>query len=262
MGSLWLNTTYPLNIAHQGASAVAPPNTLSAFEKAIALGAHGVELDVHLSADGVPVVIHDFTVDRTTDGQGRVADLPLATLKALDAGSWFDPAFAGERIPTLEEVFAAVGQQLLVNVELKVPPREDRGLEKAVVEQVARHGMSNRVLISSFNPYALRRTRCLDPRIPLGLLYNTALLSRLARAIATLMPDLQPEAIHPHWALVRPSNVRQAHARGRRVMVWTVDEPTAVERLIGWGVDGVITNRPDRMREVLEKRRSEPSPAG
>jgi len=252
MPSLWLTAERTLNIAHQGACGLAPSNTLAAFRLAAELGADGVELDVHLSADGVVVVIHDFTVDRTTDGAGWVANLPLEALKELDAGSWFDPSFAGERIPTLEEVFEEVGHRLLINVELKVPPREDRGLEAAVVGLVERQGLADRVLISSFNPYALRRVRRLAPHIPLGFLYGSAPLSRVARVAAWLMRDLRPEAIHPHWTTISGAGVRRAHRRGRRVVVWTVDEPAAMRRLAGWGVDGIITNWPDRLREVLQ----------
>jgi len=250
---MWLTADRTLNIAHQGASGVAPANTIVAFRRAAELGADGVELDAHLSADTVPVVIHDFTVDRTTDGSGRVADLPLAALKELDAGSSFNPAFAGERIPTLEEVFEAVGHQLLINVELKVPPRENRGLEAAVVALVEQHGLSDRVLISSFNPYALRRVRRLHPQLPLGFLYGSDPLSRLARALMWLMRDLRPEAAHPFWTLIRPATVRRAHAQGRRMVAWTVDEPDVMRLLVEWGVDAIISNRPDRLRHVLER---------
>lgn len=184
MSSLWLSSERILNVAHQGASAVAPPNTLAAFRKAAELGADGVELDVHLSADGAAVVIHDFTVDRTSDGRGRVADLPLAALKELDAGSWFDPRYASEPIPTLNEVFEAVGRELMINIELKLLPRGGRGLAAEVVSLVKRHGLANRVLISSFNLSALRRVRRLEPQLPLGLLYGPAPLSWLARALA------------------------------------------------------------------------------
>ena len=147
----FLDQGHVLNIAHRGASAVAPPNTLAAFSKAAELGADGIEFDVHLSADGVPVVIHDFTVDATTDGHGRVAGLTVAQLKQLDAGSAFDPAFAGERIPTLEEVLRFVGGALLLNVELKSTDLRDTGLEQAGIAQVEQHGLSHRVLRSSFN---------------------------------------------------------------------------------------------------------------
>lgn len=246
--SFWLTANRTLNIAHRGASAVAPPNTLAAFRRAAELGADGVELDVHLSADGIPVVIHDFTVDATTDGTGRVQDLPLAALKELDAGSRFDPAFVGERIPTLEEVFAEVGGRLLINVELKSMPGNDYpGLEETVAALIRRHGLAERVLVSSFHPLALRRFRRAMPEVPVGFLYETAPLSRLARFLAALLPGLRPEAVHPWWGMITPAVVRQAHARRRRVVAWTVDDPEAMARLVEWGVDAVITNYPDRM---------------
>jgi glycerophosphoryl diester phosphodiesterase len=259
--SLWLTTGRVLNIAHRGASTAAPANTLSAFEKAVELGADGIELDVHLSADGVPVVIHDWTVDATTDGTGRVADLSLAALKELDAGSRFGPAFAGERIPTLEEVFAAVGRPLLVNVELKVPSGRDRGLEEAVAALVERHGLASRAFVSSFDPHALRRMRRVAPHLPLGFLYSPTPSSCLTRARAGLMRDLRPEAMNPYWMLVRRGTVRRAHARGRRIVPWTVDDEAAMRRLAGWGVDGIITNRPDRLKRALEAAGGPPTPA-
>ena len=160
-----------LNIAHRGASSAAPPNTLAAFEKAVELGADGIEFDVHLSADGVPVVIHDFTVDGTTDGSGRVAEMTLAQLEQLDAGSSFDPAFAGERIPTLVQVLETCGNRLLLNIELKDLSLRDSGLERAVIAQVEQRGLGNRVILSSFNPFSLRRAKKIAPRIPVGLLY-------------------------------------------------------------------------------------------
>ena len=124
----------PLNFAHRGASYEAPANTLAAFLLACELGADGIELDVHLSSDGEVVVIHDFDVEATTDGQGRVRDKTLAELKALDAGGWFDPTFAGQRIPTLQEVIDAIGHHLLLNVELKTDNLRDDGLPAAVVQ--------------------------------------------------------------------------------------------------------------------------------
>ncbi len=247
MASLWLTSNRTLNIAHRGASAIAPPNTLAAFRRAAQLGADGVELDVHLSADGVPVVIHDFTVDATTDGTGRVGEMPLAALKELDAGSRFDPAFAGERIPTLEEVFTEVGGRLLINVELKSMPGNDYpGLEAAVAALIRRHDLTAQVLVSSFNPFALRRFRREMPEVPIGFLYETAPLSRAARLAAAVV-GLRPHAVHPWWGMITPQTVRRAHARGRRVVAWTVDDPAAMARLAEWGVDAIITNHPDRM---------------
>ena len=239
-----------LNIGHRGASAAAPPNTLAAFEKAIELGADGIEFDVHLSADGVPVVIHDFAVDGTTDGSGRVADLTLAQLRQLDAGSTFDPAFAGERIPTLEEVLKCIGGRLLLNIELKTTSLRDNGLEQAVLAQVEQHGLGDRVLLSSFNPLSLRRAKRIAPHVPVGLLYGPDLPVPLRHAwLAFAIPH---EARHPEHKMVDAHYVAWAQRRGYRVNVWTVDDPDEMRRLIDLGVDGIITDLPDVLRSVLE----------
>ena len=155
----------PLNFAHRGASYEAPENTLAAFLLAAELGADGIEFDVQLSADGQAVVIHDFNLEKTTDGQGPVALKTLDELKELDAGAWFDPIFAGQRIPTLQEVIDAVGQRLLLNVELKTFSLRDDGLAAAVVRTIEDHHLLDRVIVSSFNPLAVRRVKQLNPRI-------------------------------------------------------------------------------------------------
>ncbi len=246
----FIDTNRMLNIAHRGASAIAPANTLAAFEKAVELGADGVELDVHLSADGVPVVIHDYTVDATTDGSGRVAEMTLAQLKQLDAGSWFDPAFAGECISTLEEVLEAMRSRLLLNVELKGTSPWDYGLEKAVVAQIRQHGLDERVLFSSFNPFSLRRIKRIAPHIPIGLLYVPDWPLFLYQVLLTaLVPH---EACHPGYARVDARYAAWARRRGYRVNVWTVDDPNEMRRLIDLGVDGIITNVPDILHRVLE----------
>lgn len=237
----------PLNFAHRGASRHAPPNTLAAFTKAIELGADGVELDTHLSADGVPIVMHDLEVDATTDGKGPVKDKTLAELKELDAGSSFDPAFAGERIPTLSEVFEAVGQRLLINIELKTLSPRANGLEPVVAELVRKHGLEKRVIFSSFNPFAIRRIKKLLPQAPAGLLYAPDLPIYLRRAwLAPLCPH---EARHPHYGMVNATSMRAFRARGYYVNVWTVDEPGEMRRLISLGVDAIITNRPEMLRQ-------------
>lgn len=240
----------PLNIAHRGASAVAPANTMAAFEKAVELGADGIELDTHLSADGVPVVIHDFAIDATTDGSGRVAEMDLAQLKQLDAGSHFDPAFAGERIPTLEEVLLAFGERLLLNIELKSVSPRDNGLEQAVLALVGQYELESRVLLSSFNPFSLRRAKKIAPHVRVGLLYAPDLPLFLSRAwLAPLFPH---EARHPERTMVDARYMRWARRRGYRVNVWTVDDPDEMRRLIDLGVSGIITNVPDVLRDVLE----------
>jgi len=238
-----------LNIAHRGASAAAPANTMAAFEKALALGADGIELDVQLSADGVPVVIHDFTVDHTTDGSGKVARMTLAQLEQLDAGSYFDPAFAGERIPTLEKVLEVMGNRLLLNIELKGFSLFDKGLERAVIGLIEQHDLHSRVFLSSFNPFSLWRTKRIAPHVPVGLLYSPDLPLPLRRAwLAFLFPH---EARHPHHTMVNARYMAWARRRGYRVNTWTVDDPEEMRRLIGLGVDGIITNVPDVLRGVL-----------
>jgi glycerophosphoryl diester phosphodiesterase len=216
----------------------------------VQLGADAVELDVHLSADGVPVVIHDFTVDGTTDGSGRVAELTLAQLKQLDAGSTFAAAFAGERIPTLAEVLEAVGERLLLNVELKSLSLREDGLARAVIAQIEQRRLDDRVLISSFNPLSLRRAKRIATHIPVGLLYSSDMPLPLRRA--WLAPFVRHEARHPNHTMVNARFVAWAKRRGYWVNVWTVDDPDEMRRLITLRVDGIITNRPDVLRDVVE----------
>lgn len=227
----------PLILGHRGASAVAPQNTLAAFRRAADVGADGVELDVHLSADGVPVVIHDARVDATTDGFGRVAELSLAQLRALDASGGV-PEFAGEPIPTLEEVLAEVGQRLLINIELKSEDATGR-LETAVAEVVQRSGASQRVWFSSFRPYSLFRIRQWMPDVPCGLLYGAG-----SFLLGVLKPLTPYEALHPAASLVTWAGVHGAHQRGLRVFAWTVDDGAKAQSLADMGIDGLITNDP------------------
>ncbi len=257
-----------LNFAHRGASHDAPENTLAAFRLAREMGADGVELDVQASKDGEAVVIHDLTVDATTDGQGPVKDKTLAELKELDAGFWFDAPsinsgrrrFAGERIPTLQEVIDEVGHQLLLAIELKarvfggagLALRQSSGLVVEVVRLIEDHNLVHRAIVSSFNPFALRWVKRLNSRISTGLIYSFDLPAHLIRALFLLLAD--PDALHPEKHLVTQKYMRWAKERGYRVNAWTVDEPAEMKRLIALGVDGIFTNRPDVLRDVLEKR--------
>jgi glycerophosphoryl diester phosphodiesterase len=247
MPSSFLSARGTLNVAHRGASAVAPENTLAAFEKAAEVGADGIELDVRLCADGVPVVIHDATVDGTTDGSGRVAEMTLTQLRQLDAGAWFDPAFAGEPLPTLAETLATVGGRLLLNIELKGEGVLDRGLARAVVDLVKQHELTERVLLSSFNPLILRRVQRIAPQIPTGLLYTSARLPRPA-SLASPRPYT---ALHPHVSVVSADHLKWIRRHTYRIHVWTVDDISEMRRLIGWGVDGIITNAPGLLHDLL-----------
>ena len=229
--SPWLTATRPLIIGHRGASADAPENTLAAFVLALEQNADGIEFDVQLCADGAPVVMHDDTVDRTCDGVGRVADLTLAALRQLTIAK-------EHTIPTLDEVFATLGRDALYNVELKALGLNDRGLAAAVARCVAAHGLGDRVIVSSFSPFVVRRARqALPAAVPVAHLREHRLL-RLAQ------PFVPAQADHPAHGLVDGALMAWARRRGLRVNVWTVDDPNEAARLIGLGVNGIITNRP------------------
>ncbi len=237
----------PLVLAHRGASYDAPANTLAAFKLARQMGADGVELDTSLTADGIPVVIHDFSVDETTDGTGRVRDLTLREIKRLDAGSHYDFAFKTERIPTLEEAFEVMGPEMLVNVELKSVGLRPNGLEAAVLGVIRRHNMHSRVIVSSFNLFALRRFHHLAPNIPLGYLYSPD----MPLYLRWFMLGVPHQARHPQHTLITPNYMAWAHHQRFRVNTWTVDDPARMSALRDLGVDAIITNRPNVLLEVL-----------
>lgn len=245
------NSRSVLNFAHRGARKEAPENTLPAFRRAAELGADGIELDVHLSLDRVPVVIHDGRVDKTTDGTGPVARKSLAELRELDAGAWFSTQFAETRIPTLSEVFEEVGRRLLINVELKSGGSDD-SLVANVVDVVRQCGMAGRVMFSSFDLLILRQARKLAPEIPLGYLYVFALSFPMVRgwlARSVLGPH---EAHHPHFASVNERYMTWARRHHYRVNVWTVNEIDDIRRMCTLGVDMIMSDYPDRVREVLK----------
>jgi glycerophosphoryl diester phosphodiesterase len=242
-----------LNVAHRGASSVAPPNTLAAVLKAHELGADGIEFDVRLSADGLPVVAHDATVTLPSGRAARVADLTLEVLKGIDVGGRFGPAYRGERIPTLEELLRCASGSLLMDIELKTAEALDAGLVRATVAEVERVGTSGDVLISSFNPLALLQARRAAPHIPVALLGTRRFLR--PPLLALLAALMQADALHPEHSTVGPRSVAQGRRRGLRVHTWTVDDRDEMERLIDLGVNGIITNVPGLLGQVLQARR-------
>jgi glycerophosphoryl diester phosphodiesterase len=237
----------PLVFGHRGAKAYAPMNTLPAFELAAQQGADGVELDVQFSKDRALVVIHDFTVDSTTNGEGRVRDMTLAQLKELDAGSWFGDAFKDTRIPTLDEVFEAVGNHLFINVEIKVESNSTDGIEQAVADLIARRNVQRRVIVSSFDLPVLERLRKIAPGIPIGFLH----FNLLREAEISRLRDLDFEAIHPHHLLIDSEYMAWAHTNGYRVNTWTVNEHDRALELRNLGVAAVISDNPDVILNAL-----------
>ncbi|MHB9091675.1 MAG: glycerophosphodiester phosphodiesterase [Chloroflexota bacterium] len=230
----------PLIVAHRGAAWEAPENTLAAFALAVVAGADMVELDVRVSADGELVVIHDAEVSRTTNGRGDVAALTLAELKALDAGAWFAPPFAGEQVPTLAEVCAFAAGRIALNVEVKCDAAVFAPLADTFVATLGRHGLLANGVVSSFDRAVLRALREASADVSLAYLYMVQWFSPGAPELR----ELALNALHPEHRLVTARQVAEAHAAGMRVNVWTVDDVPSARELASWGVDGLITNDP------------------
>ncbi|NLX36231.1 MAG: glycerophosphodiester phosphodiesterase [Chloroflexi bacterium] len=239
----------PLNIAHRGARDSAPENTLAAFELALAHGADGIELDVTRCCSGEIVVLHDDTIDRTTNGSGRIEDLDYDTLLRLDAGGWFASQYEGERIPRLADVLDTIGGKLRINIEIKGRSRRSNGIEREIAEMVRTRSLSNSVIISSFNPWALGRMKAIAPELPLALLYSLHSPLWLRRGQAHFW--IRPQALHPERSLVNERYVQWAKRRGYRVNVWTVNDEAEMRNLVALGVDGIITDRPALLSRVL-----------
>ncbi|MGW6282745.1 glycerophosphodiester phosphodiesterase [Kribbella sp. NPDC055071] len=231
----------PLRVwAHRGGSSSAPENTAASDEVARRAGVEWIETDVQPTKDGVPVVLHDETVDRTTNGTGPIRSLTAAQVAELDAGSWFAPMFAGQRVPTLAAQLHGLrtrGGNLLLELKGVHPPESIA----RIVEEIHRQEMSGRVFVQSFEPQQLRWVRELAPELPLGLLRATLDPDPVAMA-----KDLDLTAYNPSESafLTRPAIVAELHAVGVAINIWTVDDPAGWAVLERAGVDGIITNRP------------------
>ena len=229
----------PKIFAHRGANADAPENTMAAFQLALDLGADGIELDVMLSKDHEIVVIHDDTVDRTTDGTGQVQDMTLAQLKTLDAGN-------GEQIPTLDEVLTRFGGKFQINIELKNYSTIFDSLPVDVAHLVSKHQVADSVLISSFNPLNFPRFHRLLPDVPIGMLTFPGKERFFAYRLFRF------DALNPYFKDVDEDLVQRLHAKDKQVNVWTVDEAADIRHMAKLGVDIIITNNPKRAMTVLE----------
>ncbi len=258
------STTTPLIIGHRGASAHAPENTLVAFERAFEDGADGVEFDVRLARDGVPVVIHDATLRRTLLSDHRVADVTSTDFQRLSAGLWFihkhpdaDHEFARAYVPTLEETLAFVGpRSKAVYVEMKCDaPAERAPLAAAVVSEVRRHSLVERAVVKCFDHDAIREVKRLAPEVRTAALFDRS-LSRphiTRRKIIALATACGADEISLHRTLARPAVVEAAREQGFATVVWTVDDPGWLRRARAWGLRAVITNDPARLRPALEE---------
>ncbi|HET7754333.1 MAG TPA: glycerophosphodiester phosphodiesterase family protein [Anaeromyxobacteraceae bacterium] len=239
----------PLVLAHRGASASAPENTLAAFRLAVEQGADGVELDVWRCASGEPVVIHDADARRTAGVELDVSKASLRELRQLDAGAWKGAPFRGERIPTLSEVLRELPRSV-VNVELKSRGRSDARLARAVAQVIRDLGAARRVVVSSFDPTLLAAFRIAAGEIPIGALVEADPRWR-SRELAARV--LSPSAIHPEWPLVDAREMDRWRAAGLAVNVWTVDAPSDAARACALGVTAIITNVPEAVRAEVRR---------
>lgn len=253
-------TDWPVNFAHRGDSAHAPENTLESFRRAVRAGAEGLEIDVHMTRDGRIVVIHDNTLERTTDGTGYVRNKTLAEIKQLDAGYRFmrndSYPYRGEglRVPTLEEVFREF-PGVAVNIEIK---EDQPKVEEAVLHAVREAGAQKRILVAAQRHAVIKRFReVAGEEISTSAsgreIRTFYLLSRLGLQ-NLLRPDYDALQIPDSYRGVKvatPKFIEAAHSRGVRVDVWTIDEPDKMRRLLDLGVDVIMTNRPGTLQEVL-----------
>jgi len=241
-------------IAHRGASAYAPENTLVAFEKAFQMNAELIELDVMLSQDGVPVLFHDTELDRKSNGTGEVRNTTLEELKKLDVGSWFDENFAGESIPTLEEVLNWANGKISLNIELKTEGwREqlDESIEPRVVELVRKSGMQDHIIFSSFDYRILRRLKELAPDLRIAILYEPSQSGE--KTPLELVQELQADVFNCSSTQLTDEWMRQLQEAGIPVLVYTVNEKNAMRLLIEAGVSGIFSDYPDLLRAIAEE---------
>lgn len=243
---------HPVRIAHRGASGdgLAPENTLAAFEKAIQIGVDAVEVDVHATLDNRVIVIHDATLDRTTDRFGVVKEMTFGEIREADAGSWYGAQFREERVPALEEVLDLARHRALVLIEIKADYLAERVLQN-IVEMDA----VSQVIIQSFNQQTIRRVKLLEPSIPTALLMGNlpTTPSRVrARKMVRDVLAVGANSVGMWYNVVTPALLEEMRRRALSVWTWTVNEEIAMRDLVQMGIQGIITNYPDRLNHVLE----------
>lgn len=228
--------------AHRGASAIAPENTIAAFRAAAEAGAKWVELDVALSADGTLIVIHDDSVDRTSSGKGSLGDLTAAQIGGFDAGSWFDPRFADERIPTLADTIAALGELgLSANVEIK-QHKHHKSLDQlvhAVQADISKRAAGTEIMISSFDPEALKAMHALEPALEMAMLWG-----RPPEDWEAQLAAIPARTIHMHFKALSIGLLEETAKRDIKVRAWTCNNPTQLVSFWDAGLTGVITDNP------------------
>lgn len=245
-------------IAHRGANKKAPQNTVPAFVTAINEGTDGFETDVHLTRDGIPVICHNYTIDATSDGRGPITSYKLEELKKFDFGSYFSEEFKNTPLPTLDEFLEITSNSdcEIINIELKCPTDNNilRLVEKTL-ESVKKHGCLDRVIISSFSPEVLMTVKKTDPRCKTAFLYpiNNPAVCRFILYPFFMVKKIGCDIIHPAYIAVTKNLVAMAHKMGIQVNVWTVNEKNTIIKLLEYGVDGLITDKPLETRQIMEE---------
>jgi len=246
---------YPLLFGHRGCSKAAPENTFASFKKILENKIPGVELDVHLCKSGEIVVIHDLNLKRTTGKDALVAETNLDDIKKLDAGLWFDKSFKGEKIPTLDEVFKLMGTNVYYDIEIKHQNRQYGELEEKLVAKIREWGYEDRVIISSFNPIAVLGVRKADPEL------NTAVIYTNWKELPWYLRNgggkyiCKPNILKPTRYKINPFTIfLNKKIEGYTVVTWTEDDPEKAEKYINMGVDGIVTNVPEDMLDMVRKR--------
>ena len=239
-------------VAHRGASGHAPENTLAAFRKAVEMGARFIETDLQITRDARVIAIHDLTLDRTTSGHGQVHNQTLQEVRALDAGAWFGSrgavSYAGERVPVLDEILSFSAEHD-VNFYLEIKSGAAWGVEHTVVAAVRNSNAFARVVILSFDPATLDSVYRLDETAMTGFLCEHPVGDLVERAVR-----LGARQLAPRGDLVTSSLVKKAHEAGLQVVTWTINEPEQMRRLMDAGVDGIMTDYPDRLVSVIRER--------
>jgi glycerophosphoryl diester phosphodiesterase len=239
----------PLIIAHRGASGHAPENTMAAFRLAVEMGADWIELDIHQTADDHLVVLHDFSLQRTSGDRRPVQTLTLKQIKKFDVGLWWDKAYRNERVPTLDDVLTFARNRINVQIEIKRGSSLYPGIEKRLIEMIDRHRAQNRTAVSSFEIEALKTVRELDDKMPLGLLTRKT----RPREILEEAVSLKVQSIHISTRRLSKTLLTQAHLTGLPVYAYTVNRPSLMSRYLAMGADGLFTNYPDRLHNLMNR---------
>lgn len=237
-----------INYAHRGASGYYPENTMLAFEKAVELGCDGIETDVQMTSDGELVLIHDEMVNRTTNGSGFVKDYNLKELRKLNAGKWFDSKYKHIKIPTAEElIILAEEKNIIINFEIKTGIVMYPNIEEKLISLIMKHNIQNRVILSSFNHYSMVNCKQIAKDIKTGLLYMEGLYKP-----EVYCKLVGADALHPFFYAVNSDMVKAAKIEGFQINPFTVNEELYMMNLILAGVDGIITNYPDKLKKLME----------